>query len=172
MGRPKGLIEVAGETLAARTARLLRSVCDPVVEVGPGWSGLEVAVETRPGAGPLAALADGWRHLRAGGFTGPVLGVATDLPRLDGDVLAWLATHPSVGSVVPLSGGRPQMLCARWSPADLARAVALVEGGHSAMRNLLEGSGAVLAGEEEWGATGALADADTPADLQGLGVGS
>lgn len=171
MGRPKGLIDVGGETLAVRTGRLLLSVCNPAVEVGPGWSGLEVAVEANPGDGPLAALADGWKHLRRVGFNGPALAVATDLPLLDGNVLGWLVTHPARSSVVPLSGGRPQLLCARWSAADLDRAVALVEAGHRAVRDLLERSEAVLGREEEWGGDGALTDVDTPADLERLGVG-
>lgn len=175
MGRDKATIEVDGLTLARRTAGLLSTVCPASVEVGPGHTGLDRVEETAPGAGPLAAVADARRALVAAGWAGPALVVATDLPRLTADLLVWLAAHPASGSVVPVAGGRAQLLCARWSPADLDRAVALVGAGERAMRLLLGEPGVVLAGEDEWagpaGGTSVLDDADTPADLARLGFG-
>lgn len=176
MGREKATIEVDGESMAARTAALLLSVSPMVVEVGPGHSSLPVVAEAHPGAGPLAAVADGWKALRAGDHDGPALVVATDLPRLTAGMLMWLADHPARTSVVPESAGRPQLLCARWSAPDLDRSVDLVAAGRRSMRDLLAGSGAVVAGESEWagaaGGAGALDDADTPADLMRLGIGA
>ena len=59
MGTDKARLVVNGETLAARSARVLTAVCDPVVEVGPGVSGLPAVLEEPPGAGPLVALLAG-----------------------------------------------------------------------------------------------------------------
>ena len=50
-----------------------------------------------------------------------MLVVATDLPRLTQGLVAWLARYPSLDSVVPVDGGHPQPLCARYSAADLVR---------------------------------------------------
>ena len=59
MGVDKARIVVNGETLAARSARVLASVCDPVVEVGSGVSGLPAVQEEPSGAGPLVAMLAG-----------------------------------------------------------------------------------------------------------------
>lgn len=174
MGRDKATLRVGGETLARRSAALLSGVCRPALEVGPGHSGLEVVEEDNPGCGPLAALSAARRALCAAGFHGPALVLATDLPRLSSGLLAWLVDHPTPLSVVPVVGDRPQLLCARWSAADLDRAVRLVGAGRRSMTELLDGSGAVLAGPEQWagpaGGAGVLDDADTPEDLARLGV--
>jgi molybdopterin-guanine dinucleotide biosynthesis protein A len=126
-------------------------------------------VEDPPGGGPLLALAAGARRLRDLGWTGSAVVVATDLPLLTRGILAWLAGHPSWRSVVPVLGGVPQTLCARYAPRDLDRAVELAAAGRRALRDLLDGSDALLAGPEVWGpAAGdpdALFDVDTPEDL-------
>src|SRR5205809_839007 len=41
MGRDKAELVVAGERLADRAARVLQTVCDPVLEIGTGHSVLE-----------------------------------------------------------------------------------------------------------------------------------
>jgi molybdopterin-guanine dinucleotide biosynthesis protein A len=178
MGRDKAALVVPGtdgtpdESLAIRTARLLVAVAGPVLEVGPGRSGLPVVEESPPGRGPLWAVAAGWRALQDAGWRGAVVVVATDLPRLTPGLLAWLAAHPAGGSVVPVVDGRPQPLCARYAPADLEVAARLVSTGHQAMRDLLNAIDAHLAGPETWAAAAggpdALADVDTPADWERL----
>jgi molybdopterin-guanine dinucleotide biosynthesis protein A len=172
MGRDKATLEVAGVALAKRTAGLLGRACAPVVEVGPGVSGLAWVREDPAGAGPLAAVAAGAVALAGAGWSGPALVVATDLPRLTAGLVAWLAGHPAPGSVVPCAEGRPQPLCARWSGPDLARAVELVAGGARSMGDLLRATRPDLVGPGDWGpAAGdplALADADTPDDLAAL----
>jgi len=158
MGRDKATLVVGGRTLAARTAALLLAVADPCIEVGPGVSGLGWVREDPPGGGPLVALAAG------GGAVGtarPALLVACDLPSLDEALLRWLADHPAPGSVVPLCDGRPQPLCARWSPAALAAVPRLVEGGARAMRALVDETAPELVAVPEHLA-GGLEDIDTP----------
>jgi molybdopterin-guanine dinucleotide biosynthesis protein A len=171
LGQDKGALTLpnSGESLARRTGRLLAGATATALEVGPGHSGLPAVVEDPPGGGPLMALAAGTRQLRARGWTGPVLVVATDLPRLTGGLLTWLAGHPSPRSIVPLRDGVPQSLCARYSPGDLDVALALAAAGRRALHDLLDSIDALLAGPELWQAvTGdpdTLLDIDTPSDL-------
>jgi molybdenum cofactor guanylyltransferase len=161
MGRDKATIVVGGETLAARTARVLAAVASPCVEVGPAVSGLPAVLEDPPGSGPLVAVAAGATGLPGGV---PVLVVACDLPRLDVDLLRWLATHPADGSVVPVWEGRPQVLCARWSADALGEVPALVASGRRSMHALLERTVAVLIAPPPALAR-QLADVDTPEQL-------
>ena len=162
----------APATLARRTADLLRAVADPVVEVGPGSSGLPSVRENPPGSGPLAATAAGWSALVDLGWHGPALVVATDLPLLSSGLLAWLVEHPDDRSVVPVAADRVQPLCARYRSSDLATAAELVGAGRRAMSDLLAVIDAVLIPEAEWagpaGGATALQDVDTPEDLRRL----
>lgn len=174
MGRDKASIPSddpgAGTTLAARTAGLLGSVCRRAVEVGPGHSALPVVDEVGPGRGPLSALVAGWNALKAGGWDGPVLVVATDLPNLTGGMLEWLAGRPGGRSVVPVANGRVQPLCARYSPTDLDRAAQLVADGERSMKALLAATEPELVHESVWapavGGVSVLEDVDTPEDLK------
>ncbi|MGI8751928.1 MAG: molybdenum cofactor guanylyltransferase [Acidimicrobiales bacterium] len=176
MGRPKATLAIGTTTLAARTAALVETVAQPVVEVGPGHSGLPAVPDTIVAGGPLAAMATGAAWLAGHGWSGPALVVATDLPRLSGDLLAWLAAHPAEGSVVLLDhSGRPQPLCGRYQPAELTTAEMLVASGRRAMRDLLDAALAVTYVEAtEWvratGAPDALIDVDTPNDLAAAGL--
>jgi molybdenum cofactor guanylyltransferase len=158
-----------GHPLAQRLAARLLRATTLAVEVGPGRTDLSRVVEDPPGIGPLAAVAAGQLGLESFGWSGPVLVVATDLPRLTTRLLVWLADHPSHRSVVPVDKGVPQPLCARYAPTDMAMATSLVAGGARAMRDLLASIDAVYVGPELWapaaGDPDALLDMDTPADL-------
>lgn len=176
MGRDKASIRPSGEaasgepTLAERTARLLTATCSPAFEIGPGRTGLPVVAEPHPGLGPLAAVAAGWEALTATGWADPVIVVATDLPRLTGTMLAWLADRPGDRSVVPVADGRVQPLCARYSPSDLETACDLVADGRRSMTALLEVTDPELVSEDQWGPPAGgvevLSDVDTPDDLR------
>lgn len=166
MGVDKASLEVDGVPLAQRTAAVLAAVVAPVLEVGPGRTTLPAVEEVPAGEGPLAAAAAGFRGLSEVGHAGPVVVVATDLPRLSVAVVQALASHPSANSVVPLVAGRPQWLAARWSPRAVGRAPALVQQGERRMQ--------ALADDVEWfdGSQWAddLTDVDTPADLRDAGL--
>jgi molybdopterin-guanine dinucleotide biosynthesis protein A len=173
MGRDKAELMVAGERLADRGARVLQSVCDPVLEIGPGRSALETVGDEDPHAGPLAALVTGAGALRARGNEGSVLLLAVDLPFVDARLLGLLVNHPAADSVVPLAGGMRQSCCARYAPTALAAAADLLERGERAMRALLAAVPIVEITEPEWRAVApadALADLDTPEDLARHGV--
>jgi molybdopterin-guanine dinucleotide biosynthesis protein A len=167
--------DAPGETLAERTARLLEAVTKPALEVGPGHTHLPVVMDRTPGAGPLAAVTSGSAALRQGGWRGPVLVLATDLPRLSATLLAWLAEYPSDRSVVPTSEGHTQALCARYAPGDLETAAILQRAGASSMHELLDIIDPVLLEPEQWlpvtGDPECLTDVDDRADLERLGWG-
>ena len=182
MGRPKADLDPGDGQLASRTAALLEAVAGPTIEVGGGpggaYTGLSFVADSSPGAGPLCAIASGLAALERLGWRGPVLVVATDLPRLTAGMLAWLAGHPSDASVVPVDAGRPQPLCARYCPADLHAVNALCDAGRVAMRDLLDASHALYVDAEGpggWataaGDRSALRDVDTPEDLEAIGRG-
>jgi molybdopterin-guanine dinucleotide biosynthesis protein A len=175
MGSDKALLEVDGRRLVDRAAAVLGAVADPVVEVGPGWSGLPAVREDPPGSGPLAALSAGAAALRAGGHDGPVLLLAVDMPRVGVELLRLLAGRAGPGTAVPRAGGHPQPMCARYGPEVLAAVDERLAAGGRSLRDLLEtmaASGAVAWVEpEEWGPVAgpeAFSDVDTPDDLRRL----
>lgn len=161
-GRDKATADFDGCTLAARAALALAAVADPVLEVGPGVSGLPDVPDACQG--PLVALAAGLGWLP----TMPVLLLACDLPLVTASLLRWLADHPVAGSVVPVAGDPPlpQPLCARWAPAALAALPGLVAGGERSLRPLLGGPDVTLVPAGDWAP--ALEDVDTPEAFEAL----
>jgi molybdenum cofactor guanylyltransferase len=170
LGVDKPGLDVGEGPLAERTAHLLRSVADPAIEVGRGYSDLPLILDPEPGQGPLAAVTFGWAELQRLSWAGPTLVVASDLPFLSEDLLIWLAGHPSTRSVIPIDARQPQPLCARYQAADLAVAADLYRAGARAMRDLIGGIEALRVEPDEWLAVAghpfALLDVDTPADLE------
>jgi len=165
MGVDKATLMVEGETLAVRAGGVLGRVCDPVVEVGYGASGLPCVREDPEGDGPLAALLRGADALANGA---PIIVLACDLPFIDEHTLRWLADHPAAGSVVPTVAGRDQYTCARWSRAAIAYGRAALARGERALRTLLDAGDTTRAAADEHAS--AFADVDTPADLRRLGL--
>ncbi|HVW35182.1 MAG TPA: molybdenum cofactor guanylyltransferase, partial [Acidimicrobiia bacterium] len=139
MGRDKALLEVDGQRLVDRAAAVLGAVADPVLEVGPGWSGLPAVREDPPGSGPLAALSAGAAELRARGHSGPVLVLAVDMPRVSAELLRFLAGRAGPpATAVPRAGGHPQPMCARYGPDVLAAVDRRLAAGGRSLRDLLE----------------------------------
>ena len=175
MGRDKAALvtdPADGQTLSGRAAELLEAATTVALEVGPGFTRLDRVDELIPGRGPLAALVAGAAELRRRGWAGPVLLVATDLPFLTDGMLRWLAGYEPGRSVVPLAGGRLQPLCARYEPGALEEAARVLEGGMSAMRDLLDATNVLCVPEEVWtphaGRPDCLTDIDTPEDFDAL----
>lgn len=178
MGADKAALLVASldggssSTLARRTADVLTSVTVTAVEVGIGASGLACSVEDPAGAGPLAGVVQGARHLSETGWDGPVVVVATDMPLLDVDLLRWLVAYPGYRGVVPVVRASPQPLCARYSVAELKHARDVLVRGARSMSDFLAvaqprlvdpGASGAPAGWESF-----FADVDTPGDLARL----
>ena len=169
MGTDKARLVVNGETLAARAARVLAAVCDPVIEVGQGITGLPAIQEDPAGAGPLVALAAGVGAL---GSPRAVVLLACDLPFVTPALLRLLVEWPGTGTVIPVVEGRHQYACARYGGATLERAQVALRTGESSLRGVAD-SGFETLTEAEWGhvADGrAFADVDTPDDLERLGL--
>ena len=169
MASDKARIVWQGETLAARAARVLGEVCDPVIEVGSAATGLRCVREEPSGAGPLAALVAGVRALPA---RGPVLLLACDLPFVEPPVLRLLADAPGVGTVIPRMDTRLQYVCARYGADALDRAATALAAGERSLRAVADVEFAEVS-EEQWrevGPPNAFADLDTPADLRSLGL--
>jgi len=175
LGQDKNVVLVEGERLVDRTAHLLEKVCGPVIEIGPGYSKFTAVREEPVGAGPLAAVAAGVGALRSTGFTGHALVLASDLWRLDLELLVWLSIYPSSRSVVPVVGGIDQTLCARYDEDALNTAVDLVAAGEHSMRSLLTAISAERVEIDQWGkivGPECFTDLDTLEDLAALGDSS
>jgi molybdopterin-guanine dinucleotide biosynthesis protein A len=170
---PKATLLRDAERLVDRSARVLGAVCDPMLELGPGYSTLDSVSEQPPGAGPLAAVAAGGVALRARGHDGAALALAVDLPFVDVSLLGWLATHPASGCVVPRVDAVPQSLCARYDARALDTAQRLVDAGERAMRALLDNVTVTYVDEPDWSAVAdprALVDVDTPEAVASAGL--
>jgi molybdopterin-guanine dinucleotide biosynthesis protein A len=169
LGFDKATVVVAGETLAARAARVLAAACAPVIEVGPGRTALRAVREEPVGSGPLAALVAGADALAAE----TVVLLACDLVRVERPLLALLAGWEGAPSVVPMVGAMPQLVCARYGPDALAAARSLLATGERSLRALFAGIDVDLVPETRWSsvaASDAFDDVDTPADLARLGL--
>jgi len=169
MGIDKATLRASagGPTLAAAVAAQLRAVAEPVVEVGPGWTGLPAVREEPPGQGPLVAAAAG---IEALSVATPVLVVACDLPLLGADVLVWLRDLPPQGSVLPVVDGVPQWTCGRWSVAGQRAITELAAGGGRSFQPLRDHPDLVFTTVPPHLAR-ELTDVDTPADWRRLGLG-
>lgn len=176
LGTDKATLRLDGESLAHRSARLLVEVATPVLEVGPGFSGLDAVLEDPPGAGPLAGVVAGAAALGVRGAAHlPALVVAVDLPRIDRAVLELLASNESPGAdaVVPRVAGRAQPLCARYSARALAVAGDTYAAGARSMREWLEALTVRWLDERDWAGVadaGVFEDVDTPADVRRVGL--
>jgi molybdopterin-guanine dinucleotide biosynthesis protein A len=174
MGVDKATLELGGERLVDRAGRLLEAVCDPILEVGPGYTELEAVREEPPGTGPLAAIAAGGLALRLREQRGPAIVLAVDLPLMTEGFLRFLSTFPGDGSVVPFVAGEPQPVCARYSEDALIRAEEAVRRGERAIRPFLRTLPDLQwTGPRMWGHVAeerTLGDVDTPEDLRRLGL--
>jgi molybdopterin-guanine dinucleotide biosynthesis protein A len=169
LGFDKAAVRIGDETLAARAARVLAVVCSPLIEVGPGHTGLRAVREVPPGSGPLAALVAGADALGAASIV--LLGC--DLVRVESGMLGLLAAWDGAPTVVPLVAGQPQLVCARYGPDALAAARELVATGERSLRALLAAVDVDLVTEERWRVVAdvdAFVDLDTPEDLARLGL--
>jgi molybdopterin-guanine dinucleotide biosynthesis protein A len=166
LGVDKATLVIDGETLAVRAAGVLASVCDPVIEVGAGASGLRSTREDPPGGGPLAALVAGAEALG----TLPVVLLACDMPFVDAPLLRLLAEWPGDGTVVPVADGRFQYACARYGARSIDEAVAALRRGPAGLKHATDTTTTYL--HDEWRAVApphAFADLDTPTDLERFG---
>lgn len=173
MGRHKGSILSGpsgdGPPLAQRSADILSAVTRLALEVGPGFSDLDLVHEPSPGSGPLVALAAGASELLRDTSIEAAVVIATDLPMLQPAIALWLADHPSRRTVVPVVCGVAQTLCARYDRAALETSVEIAGRGARSMRELLSVLDPVFPGPLELLGAGIdpawFGDVDTPGEL-------
>jgi molybdenum cofactor guanylyltransferase len=118
MGRDKALLELGGEPLIVRTARLVESVVGPATVIGDASAfralGLRTIADDWPGAGPLGGIATA---LRASSAPWSLV-VACDLPYL---TKAWLeyaiarALKSQADVVVAMNTDGAEPLCALYN---------------------------------------------------------
>lgn len=150
MGQPKESLEFGDSTLLGHTAELLLDCTWPVVVVGRGGDQqlpplpLEAHVlhDHQPGAGPLAAMVTGMRHVLANGDLTPqdaVFVVATDHPFLSAEAVGWLARQMGdQQAVMARVDDVLQPLCAVYRLDVLPAAEALLQEGVATPRTLAE----------------------------------
>jgi molybdopterin-guanine dinucleotide biosynthesis protein A len=150
---------------------VLASVCDPIVEVGLGVSGLPAVREEPAGAGPLVALLAGVGAL---GEPKSVILLACDLPNVTAELLRLLVEWPGSGTVIPVVDGRFQYACARYGAVAFANArQALADRERSVALYEMASTDCEYLNEAAWGAVATaldFADVDTPEDLRRLGL--
>jgi nicotine blue oxidoreductase len=167
LGRPKALVEVAGETLAERGVRLLRDGgASPVVvvtgaaAVPPGGAAVVHNPDWRTGMG--SSLATGLRALPADAAAAVI--ALADQPLVGAEAVRRLiAAHRAGASVAVASyDGRPRnpVLIAREHWPEVIAAAAGDTGARVFLRAHRD-----LATQVECGDTGSPDDVDTPADL-------
>lgn len=133
MGHDKARVELGGEALATRAARLLARICEDVLLVGgdppPDAPGRRVPDPDGPRCA-LRGLVGALASTRAE----RVLVVATDLPLLTADLLLALVAFPQADVVLPRGPAGPEPLCALWrrEPALAAARARLAAGELSA----------------------------------------
>ncbi len=143
MGRDKAFIDVGGETLAARTARVVSAICDHVIVVGaPGRAlpalqdGVATAFDDERFQGPIAGIVAGLAALPIDA-TSHVLVVGVDLPRLHEEPLrALLALAPPERAVALAREGEVEPLPS-WLPTARLRDALLASRADRSLRALL-----------------------------------
>jgi len=169
MGRDKAFVEIDGETLAARTARIVAGICDVVVVVGaPGRalpplpSGIVEAFDDERFQGPLAGITAGLAALPTD-VAGHVLVVPVDMPRLSDEPLRALLVSAVEGRAAALEReGRIEPLPA-WLPLARLRELMNRPRSDRSLQALLRELAVVGVASVEGGET--LRDADEENDL-------
>ncbi len=138
MGTDKALLEISGETLAARAARKLMAVCGEaaMADAGRGIvSGLP-SLEDGPGKGPAAGLLGAARAHPGRSL----LVLAVDLPNVPETLLQALLENPA-DLALPRWQSGIEPLCALYGPAALACLETRVGQGRFDLRTLAEEPG-------------------------------
>lgn len=175
-GLPKGLLQLDGEPLAARTLRLFASLFPAtlVIANAPGpYQALGAAVLPDLVAGKGAP---GGVHaaLRAA-TTAWIFTAACDMPFLAGGPIRLLAARrPGAAAVLVRSGGRLHPLHAFWSRECLPALERMLAAGNPSLVELARAVSACVVEEDEWRTADpggcALENVNTPGDVDRLGL--
>lgn len=165
MGRPKGFIEVEGQTMLDRAvAALMDAATDPIIVVGGDQKAIEAAghrfvPDEYPGEGPLGGIISALGAVD----TDLVVVLACDLLDASPTAVIRLLASLGVGDVaVPVVDGRAQWLHTAWRRSAESALRTAFSRGERAPRGALDGlvTVEVFDGSPSW-----YQDADTPSDL-------
>jgi len=144
MGREKGLLEICGEPMVVRTARLVACVCGSAAIVGPpehyGHFGYPALADEQPHLGPLGGVATALGHATAQWN----LILACDMPYLTADWLRFLLSKARASRarvILPVSASGPEPLCAAYHRDSAAEIRAQVARGVMKVTQALEPAG-------------------------------
>lgn len=164
MGEDKAGLEVGGEQLLDRAVRmLLPRVGELVLACGPEPRytdrGLRLALDGKPGLGPLEGLRSGL----AATTTAWALALACDMPAADGSLEALLRGAQREDQIVHFTtGGYPEPLCTLYHRSVLP---ALEQSLQSGGRRMLSFWPGLRVRALDGPGDGALANINTPGDL-------
>jgi len=144
MGRDKATIELQGETLVSRAARLLGEICQDVVVADGGRGLVPASIADGPGKGPAAGILGAARVFPER----PLLVLAVDIPRIPVALLAEIAAS-SADLAIPRWAGRLEPLCALYGPAALAELAVRVGASRFDLHTLPESPGLIVRYVEE-----------------------
>jgi molybdopterin-guanine dinucleotide biosynthesis protein A len=185
----KAALELGGESMLGLVCRTLAGEAARVIVVAalgqplpPLAAGVEVIRDTRPGAGPLAAIQDGLLHAHAVHPAARIAVIAScDVPEVHPALVRLLITRarqPGVSWAVPLVGGHPQVLVSAMATSLLDRLSEALAAGATSPRAVLA---AVAASDPQAvphvseaeliavdPSLASFSDVDTPADLARL----
>ncbi len=175
-GVPKGLLRLGGETLAARSVTLFRSLFGRALVVANDPApyaelGVRVIGDAFPGRG-----APGGLHAALAAAATPWVFVAgCDMPFLDAGAIAFLASRRAGVDVVMVRfRGHVEPLHAFWSRACLPVLERLLAEGEPSLRDVAAGVRTRIVEEEEWRGVDpegrSFANANTPEDARRLGL--
>jgi len=175
-GRAKGLLELDGEPILARSLRLFGVLFGETLLVTNDAApyrafDARVVPDRFPGKGAPAGL----HAALAAAQTEWVFTAGCDMPFLAGGPIAWLAARRQGAPAVAVRwGGRVEALHAFWSRDCLPTVERLLAAGEPSLWSLATAVGARLVEEEEWRLVDpggrSLANANTPDDLTRLGL--
>lgn len=175
MGRDKAHLEWQGEAWSTRTARLLDDLFVETLLVGGEPEPVAKGRRVRDPSGPACALR-GLVGALESATSERVLVVATDLPKLDADLLLALTAWPESDIVVPTDEYGDHPLCAIYR-REVCSAIARenLESGRLSLRDLLSRVETARVSLEELGVADLgrdlLTNVNTPDELAGLEVG-
>ena len=174
-GVAKGLLQIGGQAIAARTLRLFGEIfaASLVVANEPGpYAGLgaPVVADAVPGKGAPGGL----HAALAAARTGWVFTAGCDMPFLSRGPIEWLAARRDAPAVAVIWRGRLEPLHAFWSRDCLPVVERMIRAGDPSMWKIATACGARFVAEREWREVDpegrALENANTPEDVARLGL--
>ncbi len=129
LGQEKGSMSVGGRPMLSRVFDAVTPVVDEMILVGgpAAPTGIRLAPDDEPGAGPLAAIRTGMQAALAELY----LVVACDMPFVNSELLRHLLVSArDFDAAVPFVAGRDQTLCAVYSRSCLSAIVEALAAGH------------------------------------------